>query len=140
MAADLISTKGQVVSPVSVRKALGLKPGMRVNIRYGFARGVIAALTMIASLENAVIGERDAVLAATAHLAQGWDFSDALHHALSAGCDGFATFDNASVKRAGRLPDASPAVVSVQALHERPKPSNRGASCRSRWRTTPWPA
>lgn len=32
MAAVLVSTKGQVVLPVSVRKALGLKPGMRVNI------------------------------------------------------------------------------------------------------------
>lgn len=32
MAAVLVSTKGQVVLPVSVRKALGIKPGMRVNI------------------------------------------------------------------------------------------------------------
>lgn len=32
MSAVLISTKGQVVLPVAVRKALGLKPGMRVNI------------------------------------------------------------------------------------------------------------
>ncbi len=82
--------------------------------RYGFTREVIAAaLTMIASLENAVIGERDAVLAATANLELGWDFADALHHALSAGCDGFATFDNALVKRAGRLPGTEPAVVTV---------------------------
>ena len=29
----VISTKGQVVLPVAVRKALGLKPGMRVEIR-----------------------------------------------------------------------------------------------------------
>ncbi|GHD01381.1 DNA-binding protein [Pseudorhodoferax aquiterrae] len=100
----------QVFVPVTV--VLELEWVLRS--RYGFARDVIAAaLTMIASLENAVIGERDAVLAATAHLAQGWDFADALHHALSAGCDGFATFDNALVKRAGRLPDASPAVVPV---------------------------
>ena len=28
----LISTKGQIVLPVSVRSALGLKPGMRVNV------------------------------------------------------------------------------------------------------------
>ena len=33
MGAVLVSTKGQVVLPVAVRKALGLKPGMRVNIR-----------------------------------------------------------------------------------------------------------
>ena len=33
MSAVLVSTKGQIVLPVSVRKALGLKPGMRVDIR-----------------------------------------------------------------------------------------------------------
>ena len=33
MGAVLVSTKGQVVLPVAVRTALGLKPGMRVNIR-----------------------------------------------------------------------------------------------------------
>ena len=33
MSAVLVSTKGQVVLPAAVRKALGLKPGMRVNIR-----------------------------------------------------------------------------------------------------------
>jgi AbrB family looped-hinge helix DNA binding protein len=32
MDAVLISTKGQIVLPVAVRKALGLKPGMRVNV------------------------------------------------------------------------------------------------------------
>ena len=33
MGAVLISTKGQIVLPVSVRKALGLQPGMRVNVK-----------------------------------------------------------------------------------------------------------
>ncbi len=33
MSAVLISTKGQIVLPVSVRKALGLQPGMRVNVK-----------------------------------------------------------------------------------------------------------
>ena len=33
MSAVLISTKGQIVLPVAVRKALGLKPGMRVNVK-----------------------------------------------------------------------------------------------------------
>jgi antitoxin PrlF len=32
MSAVLVSTKGQIVLPVEVRKALGLKPGMRVNV------------------------------------------------------------------------------------------------------------
>lgn len=33
MNAVLISTKGQIVLPVAVRKALGLTPGMRVNVK-----------------------------------------------------------------------------------------------------------
>lgn len=33
MSAVLVSTKGQIVLPAAVRKALGLKPGMRVEIR-----------------------------------------------------------------------------------------------------------
>jgi AbrB family looped-hinge helix DNA binding protein len=33
MPAVLISTKGKILIPVAVRKALGLKPGMRVNIK-----------------------------------------------------------------------------------------------------------
>ena len=33
MSAVLVSTKGQIVLPAAVRKALGLRPGMRVDIR-----------------------------------------------------------------------------------------------------------
>lgn len=33
MGAVLISTKGQIVLPIAVRKALGLKPGMKVNVK-----------------------------------------------------------------------------------------------------------
>ena len=33
MGTVLISTKGQIVLPVAVRKALGLEPGMRVTVK-----------------------------------------------------------------------------------------------------------
>lgn len=33
MGTVLISTKGQIVLPISVRKALGLEPGMRVTVK-----------------------------------------------------------------------------------------------------------
>ena len=33
MSTVLISTKGQIVLPVEIRKALGLKPGMRVSVK-----------------------------------------------------------------------------------------------------------
>lgn len=33
MSAVLVSTKGQIVLPIAVRRALGLKPGMHVNVK-----------------------------------------------------------------------------------------------------------
>ena len=41
MGAVLISTKGQIVLPVSVRAALGLKPGMRVNVKVDGKKALI---------------------------------------------------------------------------------------------------
>ena len=29
----LVSTKGQIVLPIAIRRSLGLKPGMRVNVK-----------------------------------------------------------------------------------------------------------
>jgi AbrB family looped-hinge helix DNA binding protein len=41
MDAVLISTKGQIVLPIAVRKALGLKPGMRVNVKLDGMRALL---------------------------------------------------------------------------------------------------
>ncbi len=41
MAGVLISTKGQIVLPIAVRKALGLKPGMRVNVKLDGKRALL---------------------------------------------------------------------------------------------------
>jgi predicted nucleic-acid-binding protein len=82
--------------------------------RYAFPPAKVAkALEMLASLGNATVGERQAVLAATARVAQGWDFADALHHALSEGCDEFVTLDASLARRALRGPKAVPAVVKL---------------------------
>ena len=71
--------------------------------RYAFAPKVVAqAIQKIAALSNVVVGERAAVLAAATRAAQGWDFADALHHALSHGCEDFLTLDADLVKRAAR--------------------------------------
>ncbi len=53
MAGVLISTKGRVVLPIAVRKALGLKPGMRVNIKLNGKRALLtpAAAAETTSLE-----------------------------------------------------------------------------------------
>lgn len=78
------------------------------------SKGQLAqALEMFASLGNATVGERQAVLAAAARVAQGWDFADALHHALSEGCDDFVTLDADLVRRARRGPTAVPGVVKL---------------------------
>lgn len=54
MDAVLISTKGQVVLPIAVRKALGLKPGMRVSVVVEGKRAVLtpAQTAAPASLEQ----------------------------------------------------------------------------------------
>ena len=71
--------------------------------RYAFAPKLVAqAIEKIAALGNVVLGERTAILVAAARAAQGWDFADALHHALSHGCEDFSTLDADLVKRAAR--------------------------------------
>ena len=82
--------------------------------QYLHSAAVIAqTIEKIVSLENVVVGEHAAVLAAAAKLAQGWDFADALHHALSEGCDDFVTFDAGLVKQARRRPNLTPAVTKL---------------------------
>lgn len=85
-----------------------------LRLRYAFApKQVAQALELVASLGNATVGERQAVLAATARVAQGWDFTDALHHALSEGCDDFVTLDADLARRARRGPAAVPGIVKL---------------------------
>jgi predicted nucleic-acid-binding protein len=82
--------------------------------RYGYSPGAIAkAMEMLAILENAVVGEQAAVIAAAGKLRQGWDFADALHHALAAGCEDFATFDTTLSRRARRDAAATPPVTAL---------------------------
>lgn len=49
-----------------------------------------------------VVGEQAAVLSAANRAAQGWDFADALHLALSEGCEDFTTLDADLAKRGAR--------------------------------------
>ena len=71
--------------------------------RYAFAPKLVAqAIAKITALPNVVVGERAAVLSAAGKAAQGWDFADALHLALSEGCENFTTLDADLVKRAAR--------------------------------------
>lgn len=100
--------------PVYVPITVVLELEWVLRSRYGFSRRAIAdAMEKLAVLENAVIGEQAAVVAASRKMRQGWDFADALHHSLSAGCEDFATFDTRLVRRAGRDRSISPAVKAI---------------------------
>ena len=82
--------------------------------RYAYAPKLVAqALEKVTALGNVVVGERAAVLAATARVAQGWDFADALHHALSAGCVDFTTLDADLVRRARRDSKVVPVITRL---------------------------
>jgi len=59
MSAVLVSTKGQIVLPAAVRKALGLKPGMRVDIR---VEGKGARITLAPARNTAKLSEIQAIL------------------------------------------------------------------------------
>ena len=92
-------TEADIFIPVTVM----LELEWVLRSRYAFAPKVIAqAIAKITALGNVVVGERAAVLSAAARAAQGWDFADALHLALSEGCEDFTTLDAELVKRAAR--------------------------------------
>ncbi len=59
MSAVLVSAKGQIVLPAAVRKALGLKPGMRVRIR---VEGEGARITPAPAKKMAKLSEIQAIL------------------------------------------------------------------------------
>ena len=59
MSAVLISTKGQIVLPITVRKALGLKPGMRVNVKVD---GKSARLTPAPAKKTSTLEEIQSLL------------------------------------------------------------------------------
>lgn len=100
--------------PIYIPITLILELEWLLRSRYGYSAIVIAdAMEKLAVLENAVVGEQAAVIAAAGKLRHGWDFADALHHALAAGCDDFATFDTTLSRRAGRDKSADPPVIAI---------------------------
>jgi len=100
--------------PVYVPVTVVLELEWVLRSRYGYPAAVIAqALEKIAALEKVVVAEREAVIAAAGKLARGWDFADALHHALSRGCDDFVTLDADLAKRARRMPAIDPPVTRL---------------------------
>ena len=100
--------------PVFIPVTVILELEWVLRSRYGYSSKALAdALEKLATLENAVVGEQVAVVAAARKMRQGWDFADALHHALAAGCEDFATFDTALSRRAGRDDSTDPPVIAI---------------------------
>ena len=82
--------------------------------QYGFtSRRIARALQLLVALANAAVGERQAVLTAAVRSAKGWDFADALHHALSAGCSDFVTLDATLARQAARSDICTPPVTRL---------------------------
>ena len=108
--AEALLSRHEIFIPVTMM----LELEWVLRSRYAYAPKLVAqALEKIAALGNVVLGERVAVLAAAARVAEGWDFADALHHALSEGCDDFATLDADLARRALRGARVVPAVTKV---------------------------
>lgn len=108
--AEALLSEHRIFVPVTVM----LELEWVLRSRYSFAPKRIAqALEGVVALANVIVGERAAVLAAAARVAQGWDFADALHHALSEGCDDFATLDAGLARRAARSAAAVPIVTQL---------------------------
>lgn len=59
MGAVLVSTKGQIVLPVNVRNALGIKPGMRVNVSL---EGKKATLTVASAKKTVALADIQTLL------------------------------------------------------------------------------
>jgi predicted nucleic-acid-binding protein len=100
--------------PVYIPVTVILELEWVLRSRYGYSPKAIAdAMEKLAILENAVVSEQAAIVAAARKMRQGWDFADALHHALAAGCDDFATFDTALSRRTGRDDSTAPPVIAI---------------------------
>ena len=100
--------------PVFVPVTVMLELEWVLRSRYAYAPALVAQVVeQIVALENVVVGERAAVLAAAGKMAHGWDFADALHHALADGCDDFVTLDAALAKRSKRVAKLAPAVTKL---------------------------
>ncbi len=76
------------------------------------ASEIARGLTLLLGLPNFKPERAAAVRVAISGYAQGMDFADAMHLALSGASDAFMTFDKAFVRKAGKL-GASPRVVAA---------------------------
>lgn len=89
---------------IFIAKTVLLEVEWVLRFSYQLPREVIApTLRKVIGLPPVAVEDPDEVFIALDGYEQGLDFADALHLASSGSADGFATFDQKMVKRAGTL-------------------------------------
>lgn len=89
---------------IFIAKTVLLEVEWVLRFSYQLPRDVIApTLRKVIGLAPVAVEDPDEVFIALDGYEQGLDFADALHLANSGSADGFATFDQKMVKRAGTL-------------------------------------
>lgn len=89
---------------IFIAKTVLLEVEWVLRFSYQLPREVIApTLRKVIGLPPVAVEDPDEVFIALDGYEQGLDFADALHLASSGSADGFATFDQKRVKRAGTL-------------------------------------
>ncbi len=106
-----VSSKGQLVIPKAVRQDARVTAGSRLEVRYV---GGEIRLRPVPPLPGAALDQVAGCLARPGRKmltdAQGMDFANALHLALSGSDDALMSFDKAFVRKAAKL-NAKPQVL-----------------------------
>lgn len=107
-ARELLAQERDYTAPITVMQELVWVLEVNDCAREDITRG----LGLLLGLPNFRPQEPEALRQALTWYAQGLDFADALHLALSQGCEELATFDKAFAKQSGKL-TALPPVRAV---------------------------
>jgi predicted nucleic-acid-binding protein len=107
-ARDLLAQERDYTAPVTVLQELVWVLEVNDCAREDIAHG----LELLLGLPNFKPQQPEALRQALTWYAQGLDFTDALHLALSQGCDGLVTFDKAFARQSVKL-KALPPVRAV---------------------------
>ena len=83
-----------------------------IDVIYCISSDIVRGLNLLLGLPNFLPQQADALRQALLGYAQGLDFADALHLALSHASQELATFDKAFARKAGKL-GLLPPVVAV---------------------------
>ncbi len=104
---QLLTSKQDFTTPVTVM----LELVWVLEVNGCDTEEIVRGLNLLLGLPNFKPQQADALRQALFAYAQGLDFADALHLALSRGSQGLASFDKAFARKAGKLGLLPPVVV-----------------------------